>query len=218
MARSNQTLRDMWKRLFDITFSTLGFLAVLPVLMVISLLIRRSSPGPVFYRGERVGRFGKPFRIFKFRTMVTDADRLGPLATPDNDPRVTALGKLLRKYKLDELPQLLNVLRGEMSLVGPRPEAALYHVYYTEDEKKKILSIRPGMTDYGSLTFHDEGKLLEGSKDPVMDYIRKVKNEKVKLQMKYIEEQSVWLDFKIILQTIWTVFKSRLSSREKNAV
>jgi lipopolysaccharide/colanic/teichoic acid biosynthesis glycosyltransferase len=200
----------MLKRAFDFTCSLIGLLALSPLLLIIAAAIKLTSRGPVFYRGERIGLHGRPFGIFKFRTMGTDADRIGPVATPDGDPRVTRVGAVLRKYKLDELAQLINVLIGDMSLVGPRPEAALYFEYYTAEEKQTILSVRPGMTDYGSLYYHDEGKLLAGSDDPVRTYIEKIKDDKVRLQMRYIREQSFWVDLKIILATIATIITTRL--------
>ena len=155
----------MLKRLFDIVFSFLGLLVLSPLFLIIAILIKRDSKGPVFFRGIRVGRFGKPFRIYKFRTMVVNADELGGSPTADNDPRITKAGRFLRKYKLDELPQLLNVLKGEMSLVGPRPEVEEYVKLYSEEEKA-ILSVCPGMTDWASILNADEGAILAKSPDP----------------------------------------------------
>ncbi len=196
---------------FDIISSSIGLAFLSPLLLVICLFIKLDSRGPVFYKGLRLGRFGKRFRMLKFRTMVPDAERIGVLATPEGDPRVTRVGEFIRKFKLDELPQLLNVVRGEMSLVGPRPEAPLFFEYYAEEEKNAILSVRPGMTDYGSLRFHDEGKLLTGSDNPVKAYVERVMHEKIALQLRYIEERSFWGDIKIIFATIKTIIHTRLS-------
>jgi lipopolysaccharide/colanic/teichoic acid biosynthesis glycosyltransferase len=199
------------QRLFDMVGASAGLLLLAPLLGLIALLIKCDSRGPVLYKGLRLGRNGAPFHMLKFRTMIPDAEARGPLATPDGDVRVTRVGRLLRRYKLDELPQLINVLRGEMSLVGPRPEAPLYFDYYTEEEKGIVLSVRPGMTDYGSLRFHDEGKLLAGSPDPVRTYLETIRDEKVKAQVRYIREQSLLVDVKLIVATIGTIFTTRLS-------
>lgn len=195
----------MLKRLFDVTFSSIGLVVFSPLLLLIALLIKLDSPGPVFYRGVRVGRFGKPFRIFKFRTMVADAEKLGGPSTADDDPRITRAGKLIRKYKLDELPQLINVLKGEMSIVGPRPEVQMYVDMFTEEEKA-ILSVRPGMTDWASLWDIDEGAILAGSLDPEKTYMEKIRPEKIRLQLEYVRNHSFWVDLKIILKTLKSVF------------
>lgn len=209
---STPRVHEIMKRIFDFAFSLAGLLVLLPLLALMALWIKLDSKGPVFYRGIRRGRFGKPFRIYKFRTMVADAEKVGPVGTVEGDPRVTRAGAFLRKSKLDELPQLINVLKGQMSLVGPRPEADVYLQYYTEEEKEQILSVRPGITDYSSLKFHDEGRLLSND-NLVETYIREIKNEKVKIQMRYIREQSLWVDLKIILETIRVIFTSRLLNR-----
>ena len=146
------------RRIVDLIASLSGLLILSPFFVVLGSLIKLDSKGPVFYGGERLGRFGKPFNMLKFRTMCSNVEEAGALITPEGDSRITRLGGFLRKYKLDELPQLINVVKGEMSLVGPRPEASFYFQYYAEDEKHTIHSVRPGMTDYGSLRFHDEGR------------------------------------------------------------
>ncbi len=207
----------MTKRLFDFIGSLLGLIVLSPLSLLLALLIKLDSPGPVFYRGVRIGRFGKPFRIFKFRTMVMNADKIGGPATPDGDQRVTRMGAFLRNYKLDELPQLLNVLKGEMSLVGPRPEHDFYFQYYSKEEKDAVLSVRPGMTDYGSLHFHDEGKLIVGA-DPSAVYIQNIKPEKVRLQLKYIRNQSLMRDVQIIFGTIAIILRTRLHRKESHGV
>src|SRR3972149_9022096 len=146
----------MLKRLFDIVFSLLGLMLTTPILLILAILIKREDGVPVFYRGVRVGLHGNPFRIFKFRTMVVNAEKIGGSSTADDDPRITRIGKFLRKYKLDELPQLINVFKGEMSLVGPRPEVQQEVSLYSEEERA-LLSVRPGITDYASIKFHNEG-------------------------------------------------------------
>lgn len=194
----------MAKRIFDLTFSLVGLFFLSPVLFVIASLIKLNDYGPIFYRGSRIGKNGQPFRIFKFRTMVVNADKIGGPSTADDDPRITRIGKKLRKYKLDELPQLLNVLNGEMSMVGPRPEVKQYVDMYTQEEKQ-ILTVKPGITDWASLWNPDEGAILAGSPDPEKTYLEKIRPEKIRLQLKYVREQSFWSDMKIILLTIKTV-------------
>ena len=191
----------MTKRLFDIMLSFLGLLLLSPVFLVIAMLIKLESKGPVFYRGKRVGRFGKPFKIYKFRTMVADAEKLGGPSTAADDPRLTRTAGFLKKYQLDELPQLINVLKGEMSLVGPRPEVQMYVSMFSKEEEV-ILSVPPGMTDYASLWNFHEGELLRGSKDPEKTYMEKVRPEKIRLQLEYVREHSFWVDFKIVLMTL----------------
>ena len=195
----------MGKRLFDITLSFIALVVLSPLLLAIGTLIKLDSKGPVFFRGERVGRYGKPFRIFKFRTMVAGADKLGGPSTAADDPRLTRIAGFLKKCQLDELPQLINVLKGEMSLVGPRPEVQMYVNMFTEEEKA-VLSVRPGMTDYASLWNFHEGELLRGSADPEKTFLEEIRPEKIRLQLKYVREQSFWVDLKIILRTLEKVF------------
>jgi lipopolysaccharide/colanic/teichoic acid biosynthesis glycosyltransferase len=195
------------KRLFDLVFSLFGLILLSPVLLVVAILIKKEDGGPVFYRGVRIGRYGRPFRIFKFRTMVVDAEKIGGPSTADDDPRITKVGKFIRKYKLDELPQLINVLKGEMSFVGPRPEVQYYVDMFTEEEKA-ILSVRPGITDWASLWNPDEGAILAGSPDPEKTYMEKIRPTKLRLQLKYVRERSFWVDLKIIFQTILTIVRS----------
>lgn len=196
----------MLKRLFDIIFSFFGLILTTSFLGLISLIIKLDSPGPVFYRGVRIGRFGKPFRMFKFRTMVVNADKIGGPSTSDDDPRLTKIGKFLRKYKLDELPQLINVLKGEMSFVGPRPEVPFYVNMFTEEEKK-ILTVKPGITDWASLFNPDEGAVLAGSADAEKVYMEKIRPRKIQRQLKYVKEHSLPKDLKIVLLTLKTVLK-----------
>ena len=196
----------MLKRTFDFLSSLVGLILVSPVLVTIAILIKREDGGPVFYRGVRIGRFGKPFKIFKFRTMVVDAEKKGGPSTADDDPRITKMGKFIRKFKLDELPQLFNVLKGEMSLVGPRPEVKIYVDMFTEEEKA-ILSVRPGITDWASIWNPDEGAILAGSPDPERTYMEKIRPEKIRLQLKYVRERSFLVDLRIIFETLKTVLK-----------
>lgn len=195
----------MVKRIFDLICSIVGLLLLSPLLFSICLSIWREDGGPVFYRGERIGLHGGLFRIFKFRTMVVDAEKLGGASTSDDDHRITRIGGFLRKYKLDELPQLINVLVGDMSLVGPRPEVKKFTDLYTEEEKV-ILTVRPGITDWASLWNPDEGALLKGSVDPDKDYLEKIRPEKIRLQLKYVRERTFWTDIKIIFLTLKTIF------------
>ena len=196
----------MLKRVFDFLSSLIGLILISPILVTITILIKKEDGGPLFYRGTRVGRFGKTFRIFKFRTMVINAEKLGGPSTADDDPRITKVGKVIRKFKLDELPQLINVLKGEMSIVGPRPEVQMYVDMFTEEEKA-ILTVRPGITDWASIWNPDEGAILAGSTDPEKTYMEKIRPDKIRLQLKYVRERSFWNDLKIIAQTIITIVK-----------
>ena len=197
----------MSKCLFDFIFSFLRLLILSPALLIGAILIKLDSKGPVFYRGERIGRNGKTFRIFKFRTMVPNAEGIGGSSTAGDDPRLTKIGNFLKKYQLDELPQLINVLKGEMSFVGPRPEVRMYVDMLSEEERKKIFSIRPGMTDLASLWNFHEGEVLRDSPDPEKTYLEKIRPKKIELQLKYVKEYSFWLDIKLILKTIAKIFK-----------
>jgi lipopolysaccharide/colanic/teichoic acid biosynthesis glycosyltransferase len=196
------------KRLFDVVFSALGLVIFSPILGVLALLIKREDGGPFFYRGVRVGLHGKTFRIFKFRTMVVDAEKLGASSTTNEDPRITRTGKFLRKYKLDELPQLINVFIGDMSFVGPRPEVKQFTDMYT-DAEKAILTVRPGITDWASIWNCDEGSILAGADDPDLAYMLLIRPTKLKLQLKYVREMSMIEDLKIIFLTILAVLQPR---------
>lgn len=189
------------KRMFDILVSGTGLLVFAPLMGVIALLIKITTRGPVFYLGWRVGQYGKPFRLFKFRTMILNADQLGGPSAADNDPRITRIGKVLRKYKIDELPQLINVLNGEMSIVGPRPEVPQYVKLFTVEERA-ILSVRPGITDWATLWNADEGTVLKGSLDPERTYCEMIRPQKIKLQLEYVRNQSFWKDAEIIMRTL----------------
>jgi lipopolysaccharide/colanic/teichoic acid biosynthesis glycosyltransferase len=189
------------KRLFDIALSLVGLVLLAPAFLVIVLLIKLDSKGPILYRGTRVGRRGEPFRMCKFRSMVANADQIGGDATPDDDSRITRVGHVLRRYKLDELPQLIDVLRGKMSIVGPRPQVQWVVDLYTPEELE-VLEVRPGLTDYASLRFVKHGEILMGSTDPEQDYLDKIHPQKMRLALKYVRNRSLWVDLKIIVRTV----------------
>ena len=194
------------KRAFDFTAAALGLVALSPVLAVLAIAVKLDSRGPLLYRGVRVGVNGSRFKMLKFRTMVTNAEQLGGSSTPEDDPRITRVGKFLRSHKLDELPQLLNVVAGDMSLVGPRPQVEWAVALYTEEERK-VLSVRPGITDYASLKFPNEGDILKGSTDPDRDYMEKIHPEKMRLSLEYVRNQSMKTDLVTIGQTLATLVK-----------
>jgi lipopolysaccharide/colanic/teichoic acid biosynthesis glycosyltransferase len=194
----------MLKRAMDIFGSAIALLFLLPSLFAIAGLIWVCDGRPVFYRGIRIGRFGKPFRIFKFRTMIVNAERMGGSATADTDVRITRIGRALRKHKLDELPELINVLLGEMSLVGPRPELPEY-VALLSGAEQLILTVRPGITDWATLWNADEGALLALTSDPEGAYLDFIRPEKVKLQLHYVRSQSVWTDLLILWRTVYAI-------------
>lgn len=202
------------KRALDLVASSAALAIVGPTIAAVAAVIKLDSRGPVFYRGERVGLNGKPFKIFKFRSMVVDAERLGGPSTSGNDSRVTRVGRFIRKYKLDELPQLINVLVGDMSLVGPRPEVKRYVDMYTEEEKK-ILSVRPGITDWASMKFHNEGEIIaeSGFQDPEQAYMELIRPEKLRLQLKYVSERNVKTDAEILFRTFSKLVATRASQR-----
>lgn len=190
---------EIAKRLTDIVGALVGIIVLSPLFLLIAVSVKTTSPGPIFYRGLRTGYQGKPFRILKFRSMVVGADK-GAGTTSRNDPRVTPLGRFLRRYKLDELPQLVNVLVGEMSLVGPRPELPYYTELYRGDELL-ILQVRPGITDYASLHFSNLNDLIEDS-DPDKAFEDKILGEKNRLRIQYVKERTYWIDIRLILRTI----------------
>ena len=199
-------LQLVLKRAMDIVVSG-GALAVLwPVLLLIALAIKIDDPGPVFYRQVRVGKDGKEFRIFKFRTMVVDADKKGLQITVGRDNRITRMGRLLRKTKLDELAQLINVFTGEMSFVGPRPEVPKYVNLYTPYQRQ-VLLVRPGITDYASIAYRNENDMLEGAQDPEKMYIDVIMPDKIELNMKYLHEISPLADIRLIFSTIAAVIR-----------
>lgn len=189
------------KRIFDLCFSSTGAMLLSPVFVFIAAWIKCDSKGPVFFRQERVGRFGKTFRIFKFRTMCLDAEAKGRQITVGADPRITQSGKFLRRYKLDELPQLLNVIIGDMSLVGPRPEVPRYVALYPAEVRELILSVPPGITDYASIEYKDENAILGRAADPEIAYIEEVMPVKLRYYQRYVLVRSLWVDFKLIMAT-----------------
>jgi len=193
------------KRLFDFTASFFGLILLTPIFVLSALWIMIDSKGPIFFRQERVGFQGINFRIHKFRTMVLDAEKKGKQITVGADSRITTVGEFLRKYKLDELPQLIDVLVGNMSLVGPRPEVPKYIDYYSDDEKHDVLSVKPGITDNASIEFRNENELLASSKDPEAVYINEVLPKKIALYRKYVREHSFFGDVVIIFKTIFLI-------------
>ncbi len=195
------------KRFFDIILSLFGLLLIWPILLIVSIVIKLTDGGSVFYRGIRVGKYGKPFRMFKFRSMVVNADKIGGPSTAANDRRFTPIGIFLRKWKIDELPQLIDVLRGSMSFVGPRPEVPFYVDMLTNEEKKIILSVRPGITDYASLWNFNEAEILRDAPDPEKAYQEKIWPEKKRLQIKYVQEQSLFGDLTLILRTVTKILR-----------
>lgn len=192
----------MLKRLFDFVLSFLGLIISSPLLLIIAFLIKRDSAGPIFYRGVRSGKNDTRFRIYKFRSMVVNADKIGGPSTSADDFRLTKIGKFLRAHKLDELPQLINVIKGEMSLVGPRPEVSQEVETYDKETKRIILSVRPGITDLASLSNIHEEEVLRGSKDPHKTYQELIKPQKLKLAVEYVKTRSFLLDLKIIFKTL----------------
>lgn len=206
---------ELAKRAFDIVASTIGLIVLAPLLAVIAVLIRLDSPGPALYRSIRIGQYGRSFAMLKFRTMIPDAERIGGPSTANDDPRITRVGRLLRKMKLDEAPQLINVLRGEMSIVGPRPEVPQYAALLTEKEQA-ILSVRPGMTDWASIWNADEGAVLAGSPDVEQTYLRQIRPEKIRLQLEYVRRRSMRVDLQIIVDTAAALLRRRRNAGRAN--
>lgn len=195
----------MLKRLFDIGFSAVGLLLLSPLLVLISLAVGLTSKGGIFFLQKRVGLNNREFKLYKFRTMLTGADKKGLLTVGGRDPRITAVGYYLRKYKMDELPQLLNVLSGSMSLVGPRPEVRKYVDMYT-DEQLRVLMVKPGITDYASLEYFSENELLARSSNPEETYIKEIMPAKLELNKRYISEAGIRTDLKLIFRTLGRIF------------
>lgn len=192
------------KRLFDIVLSFLGIVAISPILLFIALWIKADSKGPIIFKQQRVGKEGHPFMIYKFRTMVVDAERLGKQITVGRDPRITQSGHFLRKFKLDELPQLFNVLKGDMSFVGPRPEVPHYVELYNEIQKE-VLTLRPGITDYASIKYSNENEILAKATDPEKIYIEQIMQDKLQLNLTYIRDASIKKDIEIIFRTLYKI-------------
>ena len=199
------------KRIFDVLISLSGIVVFSPLLFAVSLLILLSEGWPVLFIQERVGYQGRRFHIWKFRTMVTNAESLGGTLTVGDDSRVTAVGRMLRKYKLDEMPQLFNVLKGEMSLVGPRPEVPRYVARYSRDQRV-VLDLYPGITDPASITYRDESRLLAESADPERTYIESVMPDKISININYAAKANLWSDFLVLIKTVVEVFAKGGSS------
>ena len=191
------------KRVYDLCFATLGLVALSPLLLLIALLVKLSDGGAVFFRQERVGQFGRPFRVWKFRTMVMNAEKSGPSVTRGGDPRITPVGRFLRRTKLDELPQLWNVFRGEMSFVGPRPEVPRYVAQYTP-QQRKILDLKPGITDVSTLEFRREEELLSGKQDTEKYYLEHCVPRKIEISLQYSKKATLFRDTQVVLKTLFT--------------
>ena len=196
------------KRIFDVIASGLGLVVLSPLFLILAVWIKLDSKGPVFYRQVRVGLHNKDFRIFKFRSMRVGADKGSLVTIGGRDPRITRSGYFIRKFKFDELPQLINVFVGDMSLVGPRPEVRHYVDYWT-DEQMHVLDVRPGITDPASIKFRNENELMEQAEDPEKYYIEVIMQEKLKLYLEYVQNQSFWGDIGLIFKTFWVIVKER---------
>lgn len=196
------------KRLFDVIASGLGLVVLSPLFLVLAIWIKLDSKGPVFYRQVRVGRNNKDFRIFKFRSMRVGADKGSLVTIGGRDPRVTRSGYWIRKFKQDELPQLINVFIGDMSLVGPRPEVRHYVDYWTP-EQMRVLDVRPGITDPASIKFRNENELMEKAEDPEKYYIEVIMQEKIKLYLEYVEKHNFFYDIALIFKTFWVIVSER---------
>lgn len=196
------------KRIFDVIASGLGLVVLSPLFLILAVWIKLDSKGPVFYRQVRVGLHNKDFRIFKFRSMRVGADKGSLVTIGGRDPRITRSGYFIRKFKFDELPQLINVFVGDMSLVGPRPEVRHYVDYWT-DEQMHVLDVRPGITDPASIKFRNENELMEQAEDPEKYYIEVIMQEKLKLYLEYVQNHSFWGDIGLIFKTFWVIVKER---------
>ena len=196
------------KRFFDIIASGCGLLVLSPIFLIMAIWIKWDSKGPVFYRQVRVGRHNKDFRILKFRSMTVGADKGSLVTIGGRDPRITRSGYFIRKYKLDEFPQLINVFKGEMSLVGPRPEVRHYVDYWTA-EQMRVLDVRPGITDPASIKFRNENELMEKAENPEDYYINVIMQEKIRLYLEYVENASFWYDIRLVFQTIKVIITER---------
>ena len=197
------------KRLFDVLASGIGLIVLSPIILILAIWIKLDSKGPVFYRQVRVGRYNKDFRIFKLRSMRGGADKGSLVTIGGHDPRVTRSGYFIRKFKFDELPQLINVLLGDMSLVGPRPEVRHYVDYWTP-EQMHVLDVRPGITDPASIKFRNENELMEKAEDPEKYYIEVIMQEKIRLYLEYVDKQSLFYDITLIFKTLWVVARDFL--------
>ena len=208
----SSAFNSVLKRTCDILFSVSGLIMVTPVIIAVAVMVKLDSNGPVLYKAERVGRNGKIFYMYKFRSMVVDADKTGSLISPENDPRITKAGRFLRRYELDELPQLVNVLVGQMSFVGPRPEVEQYTRQYTEEEKV-ILTVIPGMTDYSTIEFINLSKILARSLDQNKEVLQNIMPRKNRLRVEYALNNSVWIDLNILIQTFKSIVRVKWSTK-----
>jgi len=199
------------KRIFDIVVSLVGLICFLPLLLLVAVLIKLDSRGPIFFRQQRIGMGFRPFQIFKFRTMINNAQSRGGLITSANDTRITRVGGILRKTKVDEFPQLINVLRGDMTFVGPRPEVPEFVELFRRDYEE-ILTVRPGITDLASLKYRDEAAVLSQCDNPQEEYLRHVLPDKINLNKEYIKRSSFFFDLILILKTLLKLFEYRISS------
>lgn len=211
MSSKHEKLHGAFSRALDLAVSGAALVALSGPFLAIGAAIKLDSPGPVFYRGVRVGRFGVPFRLFKFRSMAVNAT--GPTTTNEADPRITRVGRILRRYKLDELPQFINVFLGDMSLVGPRPQVQWCVDTFTEEERQ-ILSVRPGITDWASIRFHNEGEIIaaSGIADADAAYLELIHPEKTRLQLRYVRERGLGVDLRILAETLSTLVRTRVGS------
>jgi len=194
------------KRIFDLIISAIGILFLSPLLGFVAIWIKLDSTGPVFFKQYRVGINNTIFKIIKFRTMAVDAEAVGEKVTIGEDPRITKVGKMLRKYKLDELPQLFNVLKGEMSFVGPRPEVPEYVAYWPEDKRREILSVPPGITDYAAIEYRNENEILGNAEDPINTYIQEIIPIKLDYYIHYVRTRNFFVDMWLILKTLGLIF------------
>jgi lipopolysaccharide/colanic/teichoic acid biosynthesis glycosyltransferase len=201
----------MMKRGFDFTVSCIGLLLLAPLFVIVAVLIKADSPGPIFFRQERIGKGFRPFPIYKFRTMQQHSPDEGRLITIGRDPRITRIGRLLRKTKIDEIPQLINILKGDMSFVGPRPEVRQFVERFRQDYVE-ILSVRPGITDLASLKYRDEAALLGIANDPEQEYLTRVLPDKIKLAKEYLRRSSFLFDLKLIVTTLFKLFDGRTTA------
>jgi lipopolysaccharide/colanic/teichoic acid biosynthesis glycosyltransferase len=197
----------MVKRILDLLVAIVGLLLLSPIFLIVGIWIKLDSPGSVFYRGDRIGRNGSPFKIYKFRTMVVNADRMGSALTHSGDPRVTRIGRILRQWKIDELPQLINVVLGEMSIVGPRPESPHYVEHYSP-KQRQVLRVKPGITGLTQVNYRHEETLLSQYMNREAAYVELIMPEKLALDLEYIANQSLFLDLKLIVQTFLCLFES----------
>lgn len=196
------------KRLFDIVASGIGLIVLAPLFLILTIWIKLDSKGPIFFRQVRVGRYNKDFKIFKFRSMYVGSDKGSLVTIGGRDPRITRSGYFIRKFKLDELPQLINVFIGDMSIVGPRPEVRHYVNYWTE-KQMQILNVRPGITDPASIKFRNENELLESVENPEKYYIEVIMQEKIKLYLEYVNNYNIWYDIKLIFKTFCVIITEK---------